>query len=104
MLMRVQILHNQNERNCVFDGYTEGDPLIRVYDGEPDHYIPYREDLEVGLNFVYEQNQYAPELQRIPWYPSARSMITGDVICLNDKAYAVERRGFKELPGFEVPA
>lgn len=101
MLMRVQILHNQNERNSFLDGYTEGDSLICVYDG---HYILYHLDLEVRLNFIYEQNQYAPEMNLIPWYDHARSLCMGDVICLNDKAYAIERRGFKELEGFEVLA
>lgn len=99
--MRVQILHNQNERESFLRGYRTGDPLIRVYDDEPSMLIPYREDLIVGLEFIYEMNQYAGV--RKPWYEDARSLAMGDVIVLGDRAFAIERIGFKELHDFEVP-
>ena len=100
--VRIQILHNANERESFFRGYAEGDSLVRVFDGEPPVFIPYREDLEVGLHFVYEANQYVGE-SRHPWYSDARSLCMGDVIVLGDNAYAIEQVGFKHLPGFEVP-
>lgn len=84
-------------------GYAEGDPLIRVYDGEPKNFIPYREDLIVGLDFVFEQNQHGSP-GCFPWYTDARSLSKGDVITLDDKAYAISDVGFYELIGFEVPA
>lgn len=100
--MRVQLLHNQNERESFVRGYAEGDSLCRVFDGEP-NFIPYREDLEVGLHFIYEANQYLNKTRR-PWYKDARSLCVGDVIVLGEKAYSIDHVGFTELQGFEVPA
>jgi hypothetical protein len=104
MRMRVQILHNQNERHSFIDGYTKDDPLVRVFDGEPPYFevISYREDPEVGLNYIYEANQHLFDTH--PWNPDVRSLSKGDVIVLGEKAYAIESMGFKELTGFEVPA
>lgn len=97
--IRVQILHNQNERDSFFYGYKEGDPLVRVYDAEKA--LPYREHAVVSLEFIFEQNQWIGDAKR-PWYDDARSLSVGDVIVLHDQAYACERIGFRPID-LELP-
>jgi hypothetical protein len=97
--MRVQILLNTNERESFVRGYQQDDELMRVYDG--DKGIPPMTTTE-ALEYIYSSNQYIDAVHR-PWY-EGRSLSMGDVICINDAAYAVERVGFRELDGFEVPS
>lgn len=80
-------------------GYEYGDPMMRVYDGP--QFVPHREFLHEGLEYVYSCNQHVDANHR-PWY-EGRSLSKGDVICLGDKAYSVETVGFQYIEDFEVP-
>lgn len=100
--MRVQILHNQNERESFLRGYQQGDPLLRVYDGEPKG-LRDQDNLEYNLEFIYRQNQHGVP-GSYPWYQDARSLSVGDVIVIGTRAFAVANLGFTELENFEVPA
>lgn len=93
----VRVLHNQNESQSFDVGYRHGDPLIEVYEGK--HRFPYKdpEALELSLEQIFEQNQWAEKGSVHPWYPDARSLSVGDVIVLHHKAYACERVGFREI-------
>lgn len=94
--MTVRILHNENERSSFVHGYKDGDPLKEVYRGE--HRLPYQEELGrvFALDHIFEQNQWH-DFGR-PWYDDARSLSVGDVVMLNDRAFAAERgSGFREV-------
>lgn len=92
-LITVRILHNQNERQSFAIGYRHGDPLVEIYKGK--HRLIYREDVEISLEYIFEENQWIDNSR--PWYPEARSISVGDVIVLHHKAYACERVGFREI-------
>lgn len=90
----VRILLNENERESFIRGYSLGDPLVQVYEGE--HRLP-DEFAEVSLEHIFEANQWLSETCR-PWYEGARSISVGDVIILHNKAYACAKGvGFTEI-------
>lgn len=97
--MRVQLLLNQNTRESFRVGYSEGDRMVRMADKT---IARYRHAMHSSvLEAVYRDNQHLDDSG--PWY-EGRSLSMGDVICLDDRAYAVERVGFRKLPNFQVPA
>lgn len=91
----VRILHNQDERNSFAVGYRHGDPLIQVYEGE--HRLLYREEIEMSLELIFEQNHQWGGSNHQPWYKSARSLSVGDVIVIHNRAFACEEIGFREI-------
>lgn len=98
--MRIQILLNQCERESFLHGYKPGHRanLMRVFDG--DKGIPPTTTTEV-LENIYRENQHGVGT---PWYTDARSLSVGDVICIGESAWAVDKVGFKALEDFEVPS
>lgn len=93
--IEVRILHNENERDSFFRGYSEGDPLNEVYSGM--RRLPHREEESIinSLEYIFMENQWR-DLHR-PWYNDARSLSVGDVIVLGEKAYACDHVGFSEV-------
>ncbi len=88
-MAHVQIFHNKNERESFFRGFERTDPLELVYSNEdlPDTIL---------AEEVYAANQHVDAHHR-PWYDLKRSVSVGDVIVIDERAYAVERVGFKEI-------
>lgn len=84
--MRIQIYLNQNTRDSFIKGYAEGDPLTLICDAE----------MKEGwtLEKIYEANQHSDDTD--PWY-RGRSLSKGDVIVVDDEAYAVATVGFERV-------
>lgn len=125
--MRIEIWHNKNERDSFFRGFDSTDPMDLVYEGEivewgsdgntillqkgdlthhagdpsfhhagDPSFERLSDDPEDVCEYVFMANQHVSASHQ-PWYKGARSLSKGDVIVIDDRAFAVESVGFKEV-------
>lgn len=95
MIDKAQIWHNKNERESFFRGWDPEDHMELRWEG-PLHRSWKNDQMnQAVLEVVFDSNQHVDAKHR-PWY-EGRSLSVGDVIVLDDQAYAIERVGFKEI-------